>query len=128
MALMFQRLARNFIKNGYFPTDAVSLSRILAALDSDGEKLRIIDPCCGEGVALAEVKQHLVALGASVEALGIEYDRERGAAVVRVEADKEIADAGIVQRLRVTPAEAVHVGGNRGVERHALGQANRERG
>ena len=31
MALIFPRIAQNFIKNGYFPTDAVSLSRILAA-------------------------------------------------------------------------------------------------
>ena len=28
MALIFQRLARNFIKNGYFPTDEASISRI----------------------------------------------------------------------------------------------------
>jgi len=53
MALMFSRLAHNFIKNGYFPTDAVTLERILAAIEPDGETLRIHDPCCGEGTALA---------------------------------------------------------------------------
>lgn len=77
MALIFPRLAQNFIKNGYFPTDEVSLSRILPALDIDATKVRILDPCCGEGVALAEVKHHLVECGASATALGIEYDRER---------------------------------------------------
>ena len=76
MALMFSRLAHNFIKNGYFPTDAVTLERILSAIEPDGESLRIHDPCCGEGTALAEVKRHL-ATDATVQALGIEYDAER---------------------------------------------------
>ena len=31
MALMFPRLARNFVKNGYFPTDEPTLERALAA-------------------------------------------------------------------------------------------------
>lgn len=76
MGLMFSRLAHNFIRNGYFPTDAVTLERILGALEPDGEMLRIHDPCCGEGTALAEIKQHLAA-EATVQALGIEYDAER---------------------------------------------------
>ena len=77
MALIFPRLARNFIKNGYFPTDEVTLERILGALDIDGEQLRILDPCCGEGTALAEAKRHLEACGAGVTALGVEFDQER---------------------------------------------------
>jgi len=76
MALMFQRLARNFIKNGYFPTDTETTQRILSALaPAESGQLRILDPCCGEGVALAECKQHL---GPDrTEALGVEYDEER---------------------------------------------------
>ena len=77
MALMFSRLARNFIKNGYFPTDETTLARVIGALSLAGDRARIHDPCCGEGVALAEVKQHLAAYGAAVQALGIEYDAER---------------------------------------------------
>jgi hypothetical protein len=77
MALIFQRLAHNFIKNGYFPTDEVTLRRILSALDVDGTQVRILDPCCGEGVALAEVGNHLAEAGADVLSLGIEFDRER---------------------------------------------------
>lgn len=77
MALIFPRLAQNFIKNGYFPTDDVTLSRILAALDIGAGKVRVLDPCCGEGVALAEVKHHLSECGAQVSAFGIEYDAER---------------------------------------------------
>lgn len=75
MALMFPRLARNFIKNGYFPTDEVTLERILAALDpADAGEMRLLDPCAGEGVALAECKAYL---GERAQAFGIEYDAER---------------------------------------------------
>lgn len=77
MALIFPRLARNFIKNGYFPTDEVTLERILGALDIDGAAVRIIDPCCGEGTALAELGRHLSDCGAGVETLGVEFDQER---------------------------------------------------
>lgn len=77
MALIFPRLAQNFIKNGYFPTDEDTLGRIIGALDIDAARIRIIDPCCGEGTALAELKRHLSDCGAEVEALGIEYDTER---------------------------------------------------
>ena len=77
MALLFQRLARNFIKAGYFPTDEVTLTRTLGALDIGGSHLRILDPCCGEGTAIAEVRNHLYECGADVASFGIEYDRER---------------------------------------------------
>jgi hypothetical protein len=77
MALIFPRLARNFIKNGYFPTDEVTLERILSAVDIGAGRVRIFDPCCGEGVALAEAKHHLAECGAAVTALGVEFDPER---------------------------------------------------
>lgn len=77
MSLIFPRLAQNFIKNGYFPTDGNSLSRILSALDVGAGSVRIFDPCCGEGVALAECKHHLSECGAEVQALAVEYDSER---------------------------------------------------
>jgi len=77
MALIFSRLARNFIKNGYFPTDEATLSRILGALDIGASRVRVLDPCCGEGTALAEVKNHLTECGASVAGYGVEFDAER---------------------------------------------------
>ncbi len=78
MALMFQRLARNFIKNGYFPTDADTTGRILAALAPADHPMRILDPCCGEGVALAEAAAYLRnGESTRVAAFGIEYDAER---------------------------------------------------
>lgn len=77
MGLMFGRLARNFIKAGYFPTDEATLSRILPMLDVADARARLLDPCCGEGVALAEIARQLRDSGATVQACGIEYDAER---------------------------------------------------
>lgn len=76
MALMFPRLARNFAKNGYYPTDEVTLERILQALAPAATgTMRIGDPCAGEGVALAEAAH---ALGRDrVQAYAVEYDKER---------------------------------------------------
>lgn len=78
MALMFPRLARNFARNGYFPTDEISLERILAGLvpDDTGGPLRILDPCAGEGVAVTEIACHL---GERAQACAVEFDAERAA-------------------------------------------------
>jgi hypothetical protein len=76
---MFQRIARNYIKDGYFPTDGDTTERILSALvpSSHAGNIRIIDPCAGEGTALAECKHQL---GIDrVEAFAVEYDLERSA-------------------------------------------------
>jgi hypothetical protein len=59
MALMFPRLARNFVKNGYFPTDEPTLERALAALAPTDGPMCILDPCAGEGVAIAEAAHAL---------------------------------------------------------------------
>ena len=77
MALMFPRLARNFVRNGYFPTDEATLLRILSALIPDTVgALRILDPCAGEGVAVTEIACHL---GNEALAYAVEYDAERAA-------------------------------------------------
>lgn len=77
MALMFPRLARNFIKNGYFPTDEPTLERSLKALAPGAGRLFILDPCAGEGVAIAEVAH---ALGREdTRSHAVEYDAERAA-------------------------------------------------
>jgi len=77
MALMFSRLAHSFIKNGYYPTDEVTLGRIVTALATEAGSVRICDPCCGEGSALADLRRHLGESGAVVQAFGIEFDTER---------------------------------------------------
>lgn len=77
MALMFPRLARNFARNGYFPTDEETLERTLQALEPSSHKMCILDPCAGEGVAIAEAAH---ALGRTkVRAYAVEYDAERAA-------------------------------------------------
>jgi tRNA1(Val) A37 N6-methylase TrmN6 len=77
MALIFPRVARNFIKNGYFPTDECTLQRICSAIDAGDTSVRILDPCCGEGAALQVIEQHLSQCGANVLSHGIEIDEER---------------------------------------------------
>ncbi|WP_260440251.1 DUF6094 domain-containing protein, partial [Pseudomonas aeruginosa] len=73
--LMFPRLARNFIRNGYFPTDEPTLERTLSALAPSPGAMSILDPCAGEGVAIAEAAH---ALGREqVQAFAVEYDAER---------------------------------------------------
>jgi hypothetical protein len=73
---MFQRLANNFAKNGYFPTDADTIERVLSMLQPcEAGAMRVIDPCAGEGTALAECKAFLGA--GRAEAFGVEFDPER---------------------------------------------------
>jgi hypothetical protein len=76
MALMFQRIAHNYAKNGYYPTDGETIQRVLNSLVAcETGTLRMLDPCCGEGVALAETKH---SLGSDrCIAYGIEYNEER---------------------------------------------------
>ncbi|EGH25971.1 hypothetical protein PSYMO_32945, partial [Pseudomonas amygdali pv. mori str. 301020] len=76
MALMFSRLARNFARNGYYPTDELTLERTLQALlPASSGRMRILDPCSGEGVALAEVAHRLER--DRTDAYAVEYDKER---------------------------------------------------
>jgi len=72
---MFPRLARNFVKNGYFPTDESTLERALTALAPSDGPMCILDPCAGEGVAIAETA-HALGRG-QVQAFAVEYDAER---------------------------------------------------
>ncbi len=81
MALMFQRLAQNFAKNGYFPTDSETLGRIIQSLKVAGDSCNILDPCCGEGTALAEIQHHLAHLNkhapAEIRSYGVEFNGTR---------------------------------------------------
>jgi hypothetical protein len=77
MALMFQRLARNFVRNGYFPTDEDTIERVLGMLQPTEGAVKILDPCCGEGTALAEVVHALQFGEMDVESFGVEYNADR---------------------------------------------------
>lgn len=76
MGLMFPRVAHNFIKNGYYPTDQGTLDRVMSLLDSTGEQpIRLFDPCAGEGAAIEVVANHLGRDRSEIYA--VEYDKER---------------------------------------------------
>jgi hypothetical protein len=77
MALLFPRIARNFAKAGYFPTDAPTLERVLSALIPGDGPMCILDPCAGEGVAIAEAA-HALGRG-EVKAFAVESDGARAA-------------------------------------------------
>ncbi|MFK1437580.1 DUF6094 domain-containing protein [Pseudomonas aeruginosa] len=75
MALMFPRLARNFAKAGYYPTDEATLERALNALAPSDGPMCILDPCAGEGAAIAEAAH---CLGREqVRTFAVEFDEER---------------------------------------------------
>lgn len=78
--LMFTRTAFNHISNGYFPTDQATLDGIKSRIDIAGGDIRIFDPCCGEGIALADLAGHLNGCGARCHSFGVELDKERAAA------------------------------------------------
>ena len=80
MALMFTRLARNFAKAGYFPTDEPTLERCLTALEPPASgPICILDPCAGEGAAIAELAHDLGR--ERVRAYAVEYDLDRATSV-----------------------------------------------
>lgn len=72
-------------KMGYYPTPPVTLellTRLLRA--SPGNHLRLIDPCAGEGEALAAVAERLRQQGAQPESYGVELSTERAVKVAQV--------------------------------------------
>lgn len=83
MALMFTRIARNFAKAGYFPTDEPTLERCLSALEpTSGGLMSILDPCAGEGAAIAEIAFDL---GRDrVRSYAVEYDLDRATSARRL--------------------------------------------
>jgi hypothetical protein len=79
---MFRRIARNFAKAGYFPTDEPTLERCLSALEPAPGSMCILDPCAGEGAAIAEIAHDL---GRNrVRTYAVEYDLDRAKNVRRL--------------------------------------------
>lgn len=63
----------NRARMGYFPTDPSHVQTLKEALVFPEEPVNLIDPCCGEGIAL-----QLFAEGAQARTYGIELDEIRG--------------------------------------------------
>ena len=76
-SLMFNRVAHNYANLGYYPTDDATVLGVTQRLDTRFEKIRIFDPCCGTGKALADIAQHLTECGAKVESHGVELEEGR---------------------------------------------------
>ncbi len=63
----------NRIKMGYFPTDEEHVRFIKQAINFPKTQVNILDPCCGEGLALK-----VFAENENAETYGIELDESRG--------------------------------------------------
>ena len=63
----------NNVKMGYFPTENTHVKMIKSALKFPDCSVNILDPCCGEGIAL-----NVLALGTNTVTYGTEIDDARG--------------------------------------------------
>lgn len=62
----------NNLRMGYYPTDSEHMKMLKAGLDFPKERVNMLDPCCGCGLALAELAE-----GENAAAYGVELDRDR---------------------------------------------------
>lgn len=75
---MFQQVAYNLAKMGFYPTDEQTLACITRCI-APNPNSRWFDPCCGEGVALATLGNHCQG-----ETVGIELDADRATAATGI--------------------------------------------
>ena len=73
MAVMHPRVAHNYLKEGYYPTDIDTLAGVSHLLTLRGA-IRALDPCAGEGTALRYLQDNL---DGDVTTCGVEIDEER---------------------------------------------------
>ncbi|MEZ8633352.1 DUF6094 domain-containing protein [Vibrio lentus] len=78
MAVMHPRVAHNYLKDGYYPTDEATLTQIAKRLRFKAGTQRLLDPCCGEGKALAQLASQIVDHEQSaLHTYGVELDEAR---------------------------------------------------
>ncbi|RUS67431.1 hypothetical protein CUZ56_01376 [Saezia sanguinis] len=75
MTLMHPRVAHNFAREGYYPTDDESVRRISLLLKPASGTIRYLDPCAGTGLALAQLSVSLECERS--ETYAVEYDKTR---------------------------------------------------
>ena len=63
--------AMNRVRMGYFPTDLEHVQRIRAAIDFPADPVNLLDPCCGEGMALEKLAPE------QAVTFGVELDEAR---------------------------------------------------
>lgn len=92
--LMHPVEAMNHRKSGFFPTDVGTLENLFSDLTSSDKTVNLLDPCCGEGDALAQFKSHYP----NAKTYGVELDLAR-AEVARSQLDyvyqADIYDVGL---------------------------------
>ena len=78
MAVMHPRVAHNYLKDGYYPTDETTLNLIAQRLSFKAGCQRLLDPCCGEGKALAQLAAHIESHSQSaLHTYGVELNHQR---------------------------------------------------
>ena len=75
MSLLHPIIAHNFEKMGFYPTDEQTLDIITRSIvPNDALGITLVDPCCGEGTAIAVLKSNCCPYG---QTLGAELDQTR---------------------------------------------------
>lgn len=65
-------------KGGYYPTPPAEMALICARLRAPaGEEVNLLDPCCGEGLALRQMADALAGQGAAPHTFGVELEQTR---------------------------------------------------
>ncbi|HBC3835247.1 DUF6094 domain-containing protein [Vibrio parahaemolyticus] len=78
MAVMHPRVAHNYLKDGYYPTDEATVRLIARKLIFKAGVQRLLDPCCGEGLALAQLAaESLCHEHSQLHTYGVELDVTR---------------------------------------------------
>ncbi len=83
----------NRIKMGYFPTDPEHVRLIKSAVKFPDRRVNLLDPCCGEGLALKEFSD-----GENAVTYGIEIDGERVRAA-RENLDRAVSGSFFASRV-----------------------------
>lgn len=111
MAIMHPRVAHNYLKDGYYPTDEATLTQIAKRLYLSAGEQRLLDPCCGEGSALSQLATQVEAHEqAKRHTYGVELDAGRANAasqclntVLRSNAFDTVIGAGSQSLLFLNP-------------------------
>ncbi|MFQ0972055.1 DUF6094 domain-containing protein [Gilliamella sp. BG3] len=74
VALISPRVAHNFAKNGYYPTDDATTNAIISHFVRTDTAIRVLDPCVGEARAASNIAY---SLSHKAKLYGIEYNRHR---------------------------------------------------
>lgn len=75
MALISPRVANNFAKNGYYPTDDATTKAIISYFTrTNNKEIRVFDPCIGEARAASNIA---FSISNTVKLYGVEYNYER---------------------------------------------------